>query len=526
MASSIGADRPQFPNQHKATDSEASSGRVGEDDSSLVDDSDSTEYGHSDARSRIASGHASSQGQPPTMKSVSRASTDALSSSGGLLSGVEMKGSNGQHRGSGRGAPDCPRSEDRHSDDGRSDDKHSENRSLNGNHAGRQSARQSVPQSPQALTPPPAASGHRSSPVLIVRTYSVREGRKATYRVHSTTSVTSVGSVDDDSPPPERGSSVQDVTRHRATDRKSLRGQVAKLVGAYPVVCVDLSFNWTDIDQTSGARTALATGLLAGGCDKKLSVDLSNRRLSDLREGAEMRYQRGLAPREWRKAIVDSEAMALAEALCKELQRVSREQKAMPEFGLVCHDQPLDGVVYPLVKTLAEHAAVLGGLARLDLNRYNRSAEARPGSADADAAMEKYVIRLGMLLATTRSLRELSLRMNGLTSIDLATLMISGNATLTRLDVSCNPVCRRTDGTRSLKGIRVLVRHLRKDTQLTELDLSFCGIDGDAATLLLKGLDGHRSLGRVNLFGNPVSPKHSIFADKRVHASTGVALRQ
>ncbi len=519
MASGIGADRPIFPIQHRANDGEESSGRIGEDDSSVVDDSDSTEYGHSEVRSRTASGQESTQRQPPTMTSVSRASMEALSSSGGLLSVTEGEGLNGQHRGSERSMPHRPRS----------DESRSEGHSPNGDHVARQSALLSAPSSPQSLSPPSAAAGQRTSPVLIVRTYSVREGRKATYRVHSTTSVTSVTGIDDDSPPLERGSSMQDVTRHRATDRKSLRVQVAKLVGAYPEVCVDLSFNWTDIDQTSGARTALATGLLAGGRGKKLSIDLSNRRLSDLREGAEMRYRQGLAPREWRKAIVDSEATALGEALCKELQRVSREQTAMPEFGMVCHDQPLEGVVYPLVKTLAAHAGVLTGLARLDLNRYSRSAEvgeARPGSVEGEAAMEKYVVRLGILLATTRSLRELRLRMNGLTSIDLATLMVSGNATLARLDLSCNPVCQRPDGTRSLKGLRELVRHLRKDMRLIELDLSFCSIDGEAAALLMKGLDGHRSLERVNLAGNPIPPAHPIFADRRVQASPGIALHQ
>jgi hypothetical protein len=375
--------------------------------------------------------------------------------------------------------------------------------------------------------PPPSG---RTAPLLIVRTYSVREGRKATYRVQSTTLVRAVDADATVVPPLERGLSVQDVVRRRAADRKSLRVQVAKLVGAYPEVCVDLSYHWSDTDQTSGARTALAAGLLAGSRRKKLSIDLSNQRIKDLREGAQMRCHQNLSAKKWRKSIIDSEAAALAEALCKELARVCREQILMPEFGLICHDQPLADVVYPLTKALANGAAVLTGLKRLDLSRYSRSSEipaARPDAAEAADAMERYVIRLAMLLASTHSLRELCLRMNGLSALDLATLMVADNKTLAKLDLSCNPICELPDGVRSMKGMRELVRHLHRYQELVELDLSFCGLDEKAADLLLKGLDGHPGLEKINLTGNHILMNHAVFKDARVHASgTGIAPRQ
>lgn len=472
MTSRTGADRTRFPNWQLKNHDEDSSDRVGED-SSLVETSESSDGDRRDGAVPVRD-QAGESPPRPRMKggpmAASRASAETLPTP--------------------CSPPPSPES-----------------------------------RSPETMSP----AANRTSPVLVVRTYSVREGRKATYRVHSTTSVSPSALDDSDSPSLERGLSVQDVTRHRAADRKSLRVQVAKLVGAYPEVCVDLSYNWTDIDQTSGARTALAPGLLAGGRNKKLSIDLSNRRVADLRQGAEVRYRQGLGLKEWRKAIVDSEAAALAEALCKEFARVSREQTQMPEFGLVCHDQPLATVVFPLVKALANSATTLTGLTRLDLNRYSRSAEvgeARPGTADGDAAMERYVVRLGVLLASTRSLRELCLRMNGLTAIDLATLMMAGNVNLRRLDLSCNPVCRRPDGARSMKGLRELVRHLRKNEKLTEIDLSFCGLDADAANLLLKGLSGHQGLDSVNLAGNAIPQDHPIFADPRVQARPSAAPHQ
>lgn len=486
MASRIGADRSKLPNQQLTNSDDDSSDRVG-DDSSLVDDSDSSDYSECDVPAR----NSASESPPrPRMKSGTRAascsSTETLSASVSPPPSPEPQPPSVGKVGS---------------------------------------VSTASPASPVSTI----STASRTSPVLVVRTYSVREGRKATYRVHSTTSISASALDDSDAAAMERGLSVPDVMRHRAPDRKSLRVQVAKLVGAYSEVCVDLSYNWTDIDQTSGARTALATGLLSGGRSKKLSIDLSNRRIADLREGAEMRYRQGLGAKEWRKAIIDTEAVALAEALCKEIARVRREQVQMPEFGLVCHDQPLAGVVYPLVKALAAASPALNGLTRLDLNRYSRSAEvleARPDSADAAEATERYVIRLAMLLGTTRSLRELGLRMNGLGALDLATLMVAGNATLTRLDLSCNPVCVRPDQQRSLKGLRELVRHLRKDDRLVELDLSFCGLDAAAADLLLKGLQGHRKLDKVNLTGNAIPTGHPIFRDARVQAGQGLGPRQ
>lgn len=351
-----------------------------------------------------------------------------------------------------------------------------------------------------------SASEKRSSvPSLIVRTYSVRRGRKSEYRVESVAS--------------------DEIVERRIDDRKSLRRHVAHLMARHPEILVDLSYNWQTLDQTIGARSALATGLLVGGSDKQLCIDLSNRRVKDLREGAATRYQLGMNRKAWLRAVVDAEAPALAMALGRELARVAREQSTMPVFSLVCHDQPMGTVINPLLKQLARHGDAMTGFDRLDLNRYSRSAEvseARPPAQVAHSDRERLVIRLGVLLATTPALRELCLRMNGLDSHDLATLLFGKNRTLERLDLSCNPLCLRIDdGRRSLRGVTELARYLRGDPRLIELDLSACGLDGDAASQLAKGLRHNQRLQRLNLSGNPIPADHAIFADERVQSGVG-----
>ncbi len=348
------------------------------------------------------------------------------------------------------------------------------------------------------------ASEKRSSvPSLIVRTYSVRRGRKSEYRVESVAS--------------------DEIVENRIDDRKSLRRHVARLMARHPEILVDLSYNWQALDQTIGARSAVATALLVGGKDKQLCIDLSNSRVRNLREGAATRYQSGMTRKAWLRAVVDAEAPALVMALGRELARVAREQSVMPVFSLVCHDQPLGSVINPLLKQLARHGDALTGLDRLDLNRYSRSAEvseARPPEQVAHSDRDRLVIRLGVLLATTPALRELCLRMNGLDSHDLATLVVSRNRTLERLDLSSNPLCLRiNDGRRSLRGVTELARYLRSESRLIELDLSICGLDGDAASQLAKGLRHNQHLQRINLSGNPIPADHAIFRDERVRSN-------
>lgn len=348
------------------------------------------------------------------------------------------------------------------------------------------------------------ASEKRSSvPSLIVRTYSVRRGRKSEYRVESVAS--------------------DEIVERRIDDRKSLRRHVAHLMARHPEILVDLSYNWQTLDQAIGARSAVATALLVGGSDKQLCIDLSNCRVRDLREGAATRYQLGMTRKAWLRAVVDAEAPALVVALGRELARVAREQSAMPVFSLVCHDQPLGTVINPLLKQLARHGAALTGFDRLDLNRYSRSAEvseARPLAQVAHSDRDRFVIRLGVLLAMTPALRELCLRMNSLDSHDLATLVFSKNHTLERLDLSSNPLCLRIDdGRRSLRGVTELARHLSDEPRLIELDLSACGLDGDAASQLAKGLRHNQRLQKLNLSGNPIPADHTIFRDERVQSN-------
>ncbi len=358
-----------------------------------------------------------------------------------------------------------------------------------------------------AVMPTDATPKSETPPMLIVRTYSVRRGRKSEYRVESET--------------PDQ------CVERRIDDRKALRQHVARLMARHTEVCIDLSYHWKTLDQTAGARTALVPGLLTGGSDRQLCIDVSNHRVHDLREGAAVRYELGMNPKAWRRAVTDIEAAGLADALCKEFARVVREQTDMPLFSLVCHDQSLSTVINPLLKQLARHGHALRGLDRLDLNRYSRSAEiseARPGQY-AGSEHGYFVLRLAALLGRTRKLRELCVRMSGLDAPALALLLTSHNQTLERLDLSGNPLCRHVnEGRHSLRGMRALARHLREESSLIELDLSGCGIVSDGADLLVRGLARNQVLQKLDLSGNPIPPSHPVFRDDRVRSAKPQAL--
>lgn len=350
---------------------------------------------------------------------------------------------------------------------------------------------------------------------VVLRAYSERRGHRHSFRLeegipafgHEPSSVRS------------RSAAAAPVFDHG----RSLRQRLAIQIGGHDKVAVDLSHRWDTLDTEPGARTKLIHGLLVAGNDKLIRIDLSNHRVADLRGWGQVRSQRGWSEEDRRQAVADREAPAVVKALKAETMRAIREQREMPAFELSCRDQPLSSVVFPLVKRLAKVAALVSGLRTLDLNRYSRSAEVggavTPGDTRAEKLNTLFIAALARIVSGNRSLKSLGLRMNGIGPQGLVAIATAArrNLSLNRLDLSCNPLCERFgEELPVLEGMLALKRMLSTNTTITELDLSFCGIDEEGADLLAQALQTNKSLRRVVLSGNPIGRDHPVFTDRRV----------
>lgn len=355
-----------------------------------------------------------------------------------------------------------------------------------------------------------------TSPTVIVRTESVKRGRRLSYEMKMMTVNGDISSAL--STNPEAFSSHGEVSSGKLL-RKQLSGAISERRKLY----VDLSQRWDNLNSKIDARIKPVPGLLEAGGGKLITIDLSNYRPAALREGAEIRIEKALKYKDWRQAFKDVEVGLLVETLIAELERSSANPGEMPELELVCHDQPLFAAVYPLVKCLAMNAESLLRLKRLDLNRYSRSEEVCEANPPVDSvrvkAYDKFIDRIAQLLEDSPSLSELGLRMNGVDSFALEVIAdaLPGNKVLQKLDLSGNPLCVETSEARpSRLGIRVLAKVLRRQCVLKSLDLSFCGLDARAADMLAGAIAQNKSLEQINLGGNPIPPGHEIFGDQRV----------
>ena len=360
-----------------------------------------------------------------------------------------------------------------------------------------------------------ARKGDMEDRTIVLRAYSERRGHRNSFRLEE--GIPAFGYE----PSSARGrpAAAAPVFDHA----RSLRQRLAVQIVGHDKVVVDLSHRWDTLDTESSARTKLIHGLLVAGNDKLIRIDLSNHRLADLNGWAEVRGQRGWAEEDRSHAVADKEAPAVVKALKAETMRAIREQREMPAFELTCRDQSLSAVVFPLVKRLAKVAALVSGLRLLDLNRYSRSAEVggavTPGDARAEKLNALFTAALARIVSGNRSLQSLGLRMNGIGPQGLAAIATAAkrNTSLSKLDLSCNPLCERFgEEPPVLDGMLALKRALAANTTLTEIDLSFCGIDEEAADLLAQALKSNHSLKRVVLSGNPIGRDHPIFTDRRV----------
>lgn len=355
-----------------------------------------------------------------------------------------------------------------------------------------------------------------TSPTVIVRTGSVRRGRRKSFEMKTVT-VSGV-LINPPATDPEEFSSHGEFSSGKRL-RKQLSGAIRETRKSY----FDLSQRWDDLSSEIGARTKPIPGLLEAGSGKSITIDLSNYRPAALREGAIARIEKKLTYKDWRQAFKDVEVGLLVETLIAELERSSAKPGQMPELELVCRDQPLLAAVYPLVKCLALNAESLRRLKRLDLSRFSRCDDVCEAHLPTDEvrieAYDKFIDRLAQLLEDSPSLRELGLRMNGVDSFALAEIAdaLAENKVLERLDLSANPLCMEASEARpSRLGIRALAEALRKRSALKNLDLSFCGLKKHAANILVQALAHNVSLEQINLGGNPIPPLHPIFKDKRV----------
>ncbi len=362
-----------------------------------------------------------------------------------------------------------------------------------------------------------ARKGDMDDRTIVLRAYSERRGRRHSFRLEEGAPLSGY------EPSSARSGLAAPAPAPVFDHGRSLRQRLAIQIVGHDRVVIDLSHRWDTLDTESGARTKLIHGLLVAGSDKQIRIDLSNHRVADLRGWAAVRCQRGWVEEDRSHVVADKEAPAVVKALRAEIMRAIREQQEMPVFELTCHDQSLSAVVIPLVKRLGQVATLVSGLRVLDLNRYSRSAEVggaiTPGDARAEKLIAVFVSALAHIIIGSRSMRALGLRMNGIGPQDLVAIATAaGHSTsLNRLDLSCNPLCERFgEEPPVLEGMLALKRALAVNTTLTELDLSFCNIDEDAADLLAQALELNKTLKRVVLSGNPISRDHSVFNDKRV----------
>lgn len=361
-----------------------------------------------------------------------------------------------------------------------------------------------------------ARTGDIEDRTVVLRAYSERRGRRHSFRLEEGASLSGYEPSSARSGP----AAPVPVFDHGHL----LRQQLAVQIVGHDKVVIDLSHRWDTLDADHGARTKLIHGLLVAGNDKLIRIDLSNHRIADLRAWAEVRGQRGWVEEDRCDLVVDKEAPAVVKALKAEIMRALREQQAMPVVELSCRDQSLSAVVMPLVKRLGQVASLMSGLQVLDLNRYSRSAEVggavTPGNARAEKRIALFVSALVRILSGSRSLKVLALRMNGIGPQDLVAIAtaVGRSKSLNKLDLSCNPLCERFgEASPVLDGLQALEQALAANTTLTELDLSFCSINEQAADLLVPALESNPTLKRVVLSGNSISRHHPVFADKRVH---------
>ena len=301
--------------------------------------------------------------------------------------------------------------------------------------------------------------------------------------------------------------------------KQKARLKVAQLVAAHGYSYIDLSYSWKSLPSQKGLRTAITMGMLSAGSKKWLRIDLSNYRFSTFSQ--ENTYSSSSAA-EWDKLKQDKEAASLVAMLNKELERIAVGADVMPALDLICYDQPLYAVVYPLVRQLAALCEALPGLRSLNLNCFSLQVaicEGRLGETKTEKKFAKFVNRLATILVGSPALEFLGLRGNGIGPRRLLTFAraLQKNPVLECLDLSRNPLCRLPNVDRMIiGGIRAFKKAMVRNTKLTRLNLSFCGIGDQAADELLVALAKNKTLQFLELTGNVISQDHEIFTDVRV----------
>ncbi len=301
--------------------------------------------------------------------------------------------------------------------------------------------------------------------------------------------------------------------------KQKARRRIAQLVATHRHSYIDLSYNWKSLPNQKGLRAAITLGMLSAGSNKWLRIDLSNYRFSTLMQSNAYSL---LNAEKWDKLKQDKEGPLLVTMLNKEFERVVLATDVMPAFDLICCDQPLRTVVYPLVKQLAALSKALPGLRSLNLNCLSMQdtvCAGRKAEAGTENFFAKFVKGLSTILVDSPTLEFLGLRGNGIGPRRLVTFAraLQQDPVLERLDLSRNPLCNLPNADRMIiGGIRAFKKALVRNTKLTRLNLSFCGLRDKAADELLVALANNKTLQFLDLTGNSISQKHKIFMDARV----------
>lgn len=300
--------------------------------------------------------------------------------------------------------------------------------------------------------------------------------------------------------------------------KHKVRINIAEMVAVHGHSYIDLSHNWKIRTEHKSLRAAAALGVLSADSKKWLRVDVSNYRFKPNRYSCSYPAR---SESEWNQFIKDQEAVPLIKALNKELMRIAGKD-AMPVFDLICCDQPLFAVVYPLVKQLAALSATLPGLRSLNLNchaLHYTITNARQGEIETEIEFTKFVSHLETILTTSPSLIFMGLKANGIGPRRVVSIAraLQNNTVLETLDLSRNPLTTMPSSDRMIiGGMCALKKALARNTKLLQLNLSFCGIGDAGADELLLALKKNKTLEFLDLTGNAIRHDHEIFRDKRI----------
>lgn len=304
--------------------------------------------------------------------------------------------------------------------------------------------------------------------------------------------------------------------------KAQFKQRIVEMIQTYHVVFADLSKNWSR-DFAPGLRPAGVSKLFENHELRQVRIDISNYRIHiGMHDRKTKIMLHDMGKQEAKKAVRDSEAKLLVETLNTAFSKLALNGNGMPVVELLCRDQPFASVVRPLVKNLARYCTQLPQLQALDLSctsKDEKICEGRLGTPESALLFGRFVGNLVTILASSPSLQELKLSMNGIRPEGLKRIAnaLAQNKTIKLLDLSWNGLASNPSNKIALRdGLKSFATALAENTSLQRLDLSFCEIDDKSADYLCKAFAKNKVLEFIDMTGNKVTPKHALLKDPRV----------